>query len=81
MNRICQADRLLAFLDDHLAGFEGRGEGLLVAVGDGTGEGVFFGGAFEPAARHFTAWQLAFLEKSIHRTGGDAKGDSYSGFL
>ncbi len=43
MNRTCQADGLLPLLDVGLAGFEGRGEGFLVAFGDGTGQGVFFG--------------------------------------
>jgi hypothetical protein len=33
----------------HLAGFEGRSEGFVVAVGDGTDQGVLLGGTFEPS--------------------------------
>lgn len=48
MNRICQEAGLLALLDVHVAGFEGRGDGSFVAVGKGPGQGVvFFGVAYE----------------------------------
>ena len=59
--------------------FKSFGKGLLVAVRDRTGQGVLFGGAFEPAeyqlaggepaAGYFAAGELAFLEEVVDRMG------------
>jgi hypothetical protein len=75
--------RLLTLLDMHLAGVKRGAQGLMVAVGNSTAQGVFFGRAAEPAqhrvsggepvARHVPTGQLAFLEEGVHHMGGDAQ--------
>ena len=72
-----------SFLHLHLARFESRSKGVLIAIGNRSRERVLFRGAFEspqhhvsggqPAACHFSAWELALLEKGIDHVGGDAK--------
>jgi F0F1-type ATP synthase membrane subunit c/vacuolar-type H+-ATPase subunit K len=52
MRTFGQTANLFALLHLELAGCERCGDGFLVAVGDGAGQGIFFGGAFEPAARN-----------------------------
>ena len=54
MGSYCQVVELLPFLDLGLAGFEGFGDGLLVAALNGTRKGILFGRRLDPAKHRTT---------------------------